>query len=34
MKILQGVIGLSTLYLLAGCEQVTEKTLRFDVPYG
>lgn len=34
MKVLQGFIGLSALCLLAGCEQVTEKTLRFDVPYG
>lgn len=34
MKVLQGFIGLSALYLLAGCEQITEKTLRFDVPYG
>lgn len=34
MKVLQGCIGLSALYLLAGCEQVTEKTLIFDVPYG
>ena len=34
MKVLQGAIGLSALYLLAGCGQVTEKTLTFDVPYG
>ncbi len=34
MKVLQGFISLSALYLLAGCEQVTEKSLRFDVPYG
>ena len=34
MKVLQGFIGLSALFLLAGCEQVTEKTLHFDVPYG
>ncbi|WAT26827.1 hypothetical protein [Pseudomonas sp. GXZC] len=34
MKVLQRFIGLSALCLLAGCEQVTEKTLRFDVPYG
>ena len=34
VKVLQGFIGLSALYLLAGCEHVTEKTLRFDVPYG
>lgn len=34
MKVLQGFIGFSALYLLAGCEQVTEKAVRFDVPYG
>jgi hypothetical protein len=34
VKVLQGFIGLSALCLLAGCEQVIEKTLRFDVPYG
>lgn len=34
MKVLQGFIGLSAFCLLAGCEQVIEKTLRFDVPYG
>ena len=34
MKLLQGFIALSALYLLAGCEHVTQKTLRFHVPYG